>query len=368
MARRLLILNGLAILGVILNHSISQVFIAMFWWTDRYMPVVVPNFEQLGSPLYYFLRLIEQAVAYSVPAFLFVSGFFISFVATGFMVGDWKIAWKRAVALVIPYAIWSFITLAVYFLQGDIYTPLQYFDMLLFGRAADHFYYIPLLIQLYLLSPILIWMAKKNWKLVLILSALLQIFAQSLNYFSILGVNSTELAALYDLTPNWLFINKLFWFVLGIVIFQNMKTIFDWLARIKWGLLILLVLCLFLGIFEWELLLETSGLDWIPYFDSIIDNFYALMFIMTYLAFDRLIIPYSKQVTAIGVKSYGIYLTHSLAIIYMSKIIYNVAPALLGYHLVLLIILIACGLGIPLIIMSLVEKSFLKRYYSYLFG
>jgi len=46
----------------------------MFWWTDRYLPVSVPNFDQFGGPSYYFYRVLEQLVIFMIPAFFFVSG------------------------------------------------------------------------------------------------------------------------------------------------------------------------------------------------------------------------------------------------------------------------------------------------------
>jgi hypothetical protein len=47
MIKRMLYLNGLAVLTVILYHSSAWGFIGMFFWTDRYRPVSVPNFDQL---------------------------------------------------------------------------------------------------------------------------------------------------------------------------------------------------------------------------------------------------------------------------------------------------------------------------------
>ena len=79
MVSKLLKLNGLAILGTVVNHMHGWGLIAMFLWTYRYQQVTVPNFDQVGSYAYYFLRIIEQLIAFSIPAFLLVSGFFISF-------------------------------------------------------------------------------------------------------------------------------------------------------------------------------------------------------------------------------------------------------------------------------------------------
>ena len=65
MIRRLLLLNGLAAISAVIYHATGWGFTAMFWWTDQYLPISVPDFSQLGSVSYYALRLVEQ-ILYSV--------------------------------------------------------------------------------------------------------------------------------------------------------------------------------------------------------------------------------------------------------------------------------------------------------------
>jgi hypothetical protein len=79
MIRRLLYLNGLAVLGVILFHASGMGFVAMFAWTHRYLPVTAPNYDQMGSAAYYGLRVIEAIVTFSIPAFSVYLRIFHSF-------------------------------------------------------------------------------------------------------------------------------------------------------------------------------------------------------------------------------------------------------------------------------------------------
>ena len=78
MAKRLLLLNGVAIVCVILFHATGFGFTAMFAWAHRYREVSSPNFDAVGTGAYYAFRLIEQFVVFAIPAFLFVSGYFVS--------------------------------------------------------------------------------------------------------------------------------------------------------------------------------------------------------------------------------------------------------------------------------------------------
>ena len=369
MARRLLVLNGLAILGVILNHSASWGFIAMFWWTDRYLPVSVPNFDQMGSIAYYSLRFIEQIITFSVPVFLFVSGFFIAFaVGRSRVIEGWRVAGSRIVTLVVPYLIWSVVMFIFAYVQNIKYSLLEYAKLLFIGGAADPYYYIPLLVQLLLLAPLLILAARNHWKLLLVIVAIIQLFVQSIKYpFSFVS-ESSVIQQFVALTPGWFFPAKMFWFVFGVVFGLHITEIKQWATRYRWILLTILVILLPLGMLEWELILRISSSEWVGYYDTALDSLYAFMFILCFISFDRVVPPYSQRLFNIGAKSYGIYLVHALVLIIASKLVYHVIPSLLAYQILFQPLLIVAGLGIPLLMMIVVKKSPARRYYRYLFG
>ncbi|MCC6190120.1 MAG: acyltransferase [Anaerolineales bacterium] len=369
MARRLLLLNGLAIVGVVLNHSAAWVFIAMFWWTDRYRLVTVPDFDKIGSLAYYSLRIVEQVIAFSVPAFLFVSGFFVAFAAARSQSEvRWRVTWSRIGTLLVPYLVWSGVALLGDYAAGVQRTPAQIASLFLFGRAADPFYFVPLLCQLYLLSPFLLTLARQSWKPLLLAVFAVQLAVQGLRYFSVLGAASPAVDALIDLTPNWLFVSKAGWFVAGAVAALHLPALAAWLARFKWVVLGLCLAFLALGVLEWELLLRLSGQDWIGYHDTSLDSLYAGAFILAFLAFDRIRVPMTQTIAALGSKSYGIYLIHALALTYTARLLYHVAPMVLAHEGLLMITLCVIGLGMPLGLMAIVKRSPTRPLYSYLFG
>ena len=76
MIKRLLYLNGLAVITVILYHSAAWGFVGMFYWADRYRNVPAPNFDLIGSSSYFALRTIEQLIIYGIPTFLCLVSFF----------------------------------------------------------------------------------------------------------------------------------------------------------------------------------------------------------------------------------------------------------------------------------------------------
>lgn len=369
MIRRLLLLNGLAAIGAVANHATGWGFTALFWWTDRYLPVTVPNFDQLGSSSYYFVRAIEQFIMFAVPAFLFVSGFFIAFAAGRKSNVEWSVIVARARTLVIPYLLWSTLIILFNVAQGARYTPQAFVSTLLFGRAADPYYYVPLLLQFYLLSPLVIVpLAKKNWRLLLATAVIIQLIAMGATYAGYLGVETPLTQSISRATPNWFFPQHALWFSIGVIVGFNLAPFKAWLQRIKWGLAAGVFFFYILAFIEFEWLLRRSGQEWLPPGFTIIDVFYALSFIFAFMAFEKVKLPRQTQLSDVGAKSYGIYLVHAPVLEVVSRLSYHFVPGLLGVQLLFQPILIIAGLMIPLLLMNIQNRTPARRYYQYVFG
>lgn len=168
---------------------------------------------------YWGLTAVRRFIAFGVPVFLMVSGYFIAFAAGR---KDARIQWPilkvRVVGLLIPYLLWSgiiFVGQALFY--NRVYpTAWDYISRLLIGGATGS-YYIPLIIQLYLLSPILVPLAKNHWKWLLVGTAVLMLFVEGLRYLQLFGIGGTAVNTLISFTPLWFFPRRLFWFALGIV-------------------------------------------------------------------------------------------------------------------------------------------------------
>jgi surface polysaccharide O-acyltransferase-like enzyme len=371
MLRRFLLLNGLATLGVVLNHSAAWGFVAMFWWPHRYLGVATPNFDQLGSLPYYALRTIEQLIIFSIPGFLFVSGFFIAF-ATGRSQAtiNRTVLGVRLWYLVIPYLLWSLLILYGDFLQGARYGAGDFLGRLVMGQATSAYYFVPLLCQLYLLSPLLVRMAKTRWRMLLAVTGLIQIAVQLLLYLDTLGINTVAAQPVMFITASWLFPGHLFWFAAGIVVGFRPKALERELPRFRWAFLACAVALIPLGVLEWEAVLRFSGQQWLPPRVTILDSFYAGAVILCFLSFTNLPIPFAREVSQLGGKSFGVYLIHSPVLELTARVIYHVVPWILGYQILFQPILIFAGLSIPLTLMAVANfrRSPARGYYQYIFG
>lgn len=371
MLRRFLLLNGLATLGVVANHSLGWGFTAMFWWTARYQAGRAPNFDQLGTLPYFGLRTIEQLIIFAVPTFLFVSGFFVAAAAgrTKRTI-SWRVVGVRLLYLLIPYLLWSTLILTMRFAEGTRYTPIRLARILLSGQATEAYYFVPLLCQLYLLAPLLIPPARKRWKLLLAVAAVVQLSTQSLLSLATIGQLPPALDPLMVLTRSWLFPGHLFFFTVGIAAGFHIQELGRRLERVRWPLLGTVVLLLPLGVVEWEWVLRVSGEQWIGQQRTILDSVYAMAFILTLLAFRRVTPPFAEQTETLGTRSYGIYLAHSPVLELTARAIYHGLPWLLAYQALLQPILLVVGLGVPLALMAVasLQRSPARAYYQYIFG
>lgn len=363
MTKRLLLLNGVAALLVVLNHTAYYGFIAMFNWTNRYREVSVPNFDQMGSVSYYALFVAHQAAEMAIPAFLFVSGFFIAFAARASRSGlTWEMVWSRSKKLIPPFIIWT-----------GIFTTLEYFSPLNITfnilYLLDRYYYIPLIIQLYFLSPFLVKLVKRNWVWALILTAAIQFGSQALRHTYYLGLDFPGRNLMIDLTPVWFFPGHIFYFTIGVVAGTYLQQFSQLIVRFRWILLGAAALFLALTILEYELIAWIAGKDWLGYSFSVLSrNLYAISAVLAFLAFDKVNWPYTARLSEIGTKSLGIYLVNMPAMHIVALFFYWVVPWVLGIQLLLQIILFVAGLGGSLLLMELISRTRLRGAYHYLFG
>lgn len=370
MARKLLMLNGIAISSVILFHAAGWGFTAMFFWTHRYLPVTAPNFDQLYSAPYYALRLIEQLVQFALPTFLFVSGYFIAFLTGRSKTTiSWKIVASRVKFLAIPYLLWSTVViLASVLLEGARYSPASLLRMLLIGGSNPAYYFVPLLIQFYIISPVLVWLVKKALVPTLVVTALIQLLVYILQYPVSIGTDHQGVLTLASLFPKWFFMMRIFWFTAGIAAGFHLAAIKNTAVKFRKPLLLGLAVLFVTGFFEWENIVLLSGQPWIETRETLVDALYGATFILLFLSYADLSIPNGKALEFLGNKSFGIYLVHSPVMEFVSRGFYHLAPWILGSQILLQPILIAAGLGVPLLLMYLVNRSPARSLYIYQFG
>ncbi len=358
MSKRLLWLNGAAIIAVAVHHAAAFSLQAMFDWTDRYMSVPVPNYDQIGSLPYYVLMLLRLLLTFAGPAFFFISGYFIGITAKGSQsTVSWSMVFSRIKYLLAPFFLW---TVLRYVLLRDIPNNID--------EILTPYHWIPLLIQFYLLAPLIVYLVRRNWKLLLLAIAVLGWFSSFLTYMAEFGwVPAQELQ--FNL-PNWFFLFNLpFWFPFGVVIGLHLTEFKPRLIPYRWHLLVATIAMTFLVVVEYVVIDRLTGPAWLgPGFSGFTKLPYSLSLILCFLAFDRSRMPLADEVSQIGTKSLGIYLGNIPCVYFAAVLMYRFTPWLLGYQLVYLTILVLVGLGVPLLLMAIVRRSPIRHRYRLVFG
>ena len=361
MTRKLLVLNGFAVLGVAIHHAAAYGLQALFDWAHAYRDVVSPNYDMMGSPEYWYLMGARLLVgSYAIPAFLIVSGFFAAFASGKDGSMPWKAVWSRVQKFIWPFIIWT-----VLFIVMRQMRPQQ----ITFGFLMRTYYYIPLIIQLYILSPIIGPFVKKNWVAALVITAVIQLTIQGFGYLLLLGVDSDLLRTLNDLTPRFIFTSRIFYFTLGMAMGYHRKLFGNWIRERRFWLLGALATFGVLTVVEYQMVDNFIGDRWLgPNFIGVFRTFYATTFSLTFLGFEKFKWPYEKQLNQLGTMSLGIYLANTPVIYVVSSVIFHFTPWLLGIQLIYQPVLIITGTLIPVLLMNIVSKSPARRYYQVVFG
>lgn len=368
MYKRLFLLNGLAILGVVANHAAHWGLTALFWWTDRYRAVTVPNFDQAGSLTHWALWVIMRITVLGVPSFLFASGFFIAFSAKGDQPAvRWNMLRTRILYLAVPCVVWSVVALVVEYLMNSDYTLAEHLERLRTESVFSAYYFSAVLCQLLLISPFLAALAKRRWKLLLVLAVAVQLSINVIRYWKAFQPPNLDTSGLF-FTSSWLFPAWIFYFALGIVFGFHTVELRPRLKRVRSGLLAVVVLSALMNILEPVLLNQLTRVEWRDSQSMISTVIYATGFVLWFSASDEPVIPFSQRLYKLSINTYGIYVTNLLALAFAAKTVYHVAPRMLPYQFLFQPFVFGVGLALPLLLMRIVSISPARRIYRYMFG
>ena len=367
MSRRLFLLNGLAILAVVCVHAAIWGEITISW--DLGCPFSVSNYDLIGALTYWGLTAIEGLSRFIVPAFLFVSGFFVSYAARGIQSTlNWRTVRVRIKYIIVPYLIWSIVIFIGDALQGAPLSPAQYLLRLIWGKANPPYYYVPLVCQFYLLSPLIVPLARTKGRLMLLVSVLMQLGVLGASYYLGLVAETPDLEMVLRITRLPLFPAWGFFFMFGVVSSFHVEWLRR-LSRFRWALFVATVVLASLVISESEVLYRATGDAWwrtTPLTMS--SSLYATFFILCFLAFAWASVPFSRVFYQLNKRIFGIYLLHWKVLEFTVLAIVSIAPGIISYQIFLQLVLIILGVGVPVLFMESVARSPAKKFYRYLFG
>jgi surface polysaccharide O-acyltransferase-like enzyme len=369
--RRLLIANALAIMAVVANHASQWGVISMLWWADSYLPIEsLPDLSTFDSIHYYLLVGSFVFTHFSVPVFLFVSGYFIAYalVPDRIMRRQWKIIGSRVNRMLVPYLVWSVGVFTTRWLESceevcQLEPIATYANQLLFGNAVGAYYYILILVVLFVLSPIILAVARIHWRALLMVTWFIQIGVLLTGY-----LQPSLVAKLRPRGDLLHFSILTFYFVLGIV-FRMQSERFKHITRRARPYLPSVIALLGIAAFaDVAWFSESARSVSIFTHRSLLAYLFATSVVLSLIAVERLPTLGTKFLLELSSAVFGIYLLHPIVLEYLARAVHRLTPWFLAYPIAFQVYLVAGGIGLPLLFMSAVKRSPFRRFYRYLFG
>ena len=309
--------RGVSMLGVVAIHTGSQYLLS-------------------PTPNAHLVALFEIASRFSVPIFFFVSAFGLFYrmnLSEPFEYG--KFLRRRFKAVLFPYLLWS----TIYVMHDNFFygysllpTPGYAAEILFFGLAKYHLYFMVILIWFYLLMPLWIFMVKRMTPDKLFLLLILQV---AFDYWSSYSVwlweftnslpESSLLRMFLQWRLNWLVLHYIFIFIFGGVLGVNSQKFFAWCSShrnfiVKMFLLSLIILLgyyYYLPPFKGYTLLDAVNTAHQLSPPGIFYTIAASIFFFALFQFGRLPATLKKLLSLLGKNSSFVYLAHPMVITYL---------------------------------------------------
>jgi peptidoglycan/LPS O-acetylase OafA/YrhL len=276
---------------------------------------------------------------------------------------------SRILGLAIPYVVWTVTQYIISYLNGTEFSLLQVATGLLIGR---HYFFIPLLFQLYLLSPILVPLAKRKARLLIGLAAITQLAYTSVPYIKLYGTHANVDIAWADLllgTSGSFLLRWWLFFVVGLAAGFRLNSLRDWTYKYRWYLLAATIVFAAASVVESLIVFRTTELEWwVSSVLSLPTILYVFSFTLSFVAlaeFPRLVSSYLRQ---LGQITFGVYLVHRIILEYVARGVQRFLPWFLPYQAAFFLVLVATAIELPRLVIWAMDKSPARRLRPYIFG
>lgn len=301
-----------------------------------------------------FYVLWRALLVWAVPCFMFLSMMMVSYHSNEKLRFDTiKFFQKRIYRIVIPYFVWSIVYLAFHYVthrytKEDFMKSSNWIYWLAYGKAYAHLYFMAIMCQFYLLTPLLYLLAEKCR------DSVAKAFVIAL--LPQLGIYWLNRLYIHDWYP--LFTSSFAWYwcigFLGLWFGFEYQNNLAWLKKHFKGILVCNVISLGIHFYYsnqiWHQLWEKVSFDTFPYTMNMYA--YMLLCIVSVLLFCERVScrtqtgRFHSFLIEISKYSYGIYLMHPLLMVTLRKALTFSNPYIWGFVILLGVPLLALLCGI----------------------
>lgn len=348
MSRHFPALRGIAILLVIINHSVT-------------LGLQFAKNQGISVPLWqkYILIPVKELGIFAVPLFLFLAASYFVYAAQGKNLKEmFRLVPNNLMYIALPYLIWSLLFYVVeYILFGRVQDAFGYAKSLIVGYPNN---FVPLLFFFTLLAPLLIWISRRAAWLVFLFFVSYQAFLVVLLRPDLFGEIIPEWAGIFALPIIRLPIALWgIFYPLGIIYGLNSEIFKKLVSKVS-------VIVLLMTIIMFGLAVSTQlGFANFPIIEIIV----PLFGLLGLLVINRNQIPTARFFERLGKRSYGLYLINLIVIntLYILLIAIGLEK-ILSYQIPIVLVIGTITLILPLLIMESIEKKAGRVFYRVLFG
>jgi peptidoglycan/LPS O-acetylase OafA/YrhL len=343
-------LRGIAILLVVINHSIT-----LGLQFARNQGVGVPQWQKS------LLIPIKELGIFAVPLFLFLAGSYFAYAAQGKnLKAMYRLIPNNLLHIATPYLIWSLVFyVVVFFLFGEQDSLVGYAKSLIVGYPNN---FVPLLFFFTCFAPFLITLTKKFPLLIFLAFFAYQAFLVILLRPDIFGSILPEWARFF--APPIIRLPLALWGVfypLGVILGLRYEWFKQTLSN-KTNVFILIVLTLVL--FSLAVSTQLSIIS-LPLIEIIVPLFGLIW--LTNVKREQT--PFVRFFERLGKRSYGIYLTNLIIInLIFFTVVQIGTKQLLAIQPLVVTVIAAITIFLPLLFMEWVEKNRGRTMYRLVFG
>ena len=325
--------RGVAIIAVIALHV---TYLGGYW----------------NSPFRFYCQFYSQLFNFGVPAFLFISGYWISKKPIKSLEDYKTFLIKRFSRILVPYLFWSLVLIGYEVIKTHDVDVYGIIFKLILGRASFHYFFIIMIAQLYIITPLLQYINRKPYGLMLVL--ILNIMTLLLRYLSRLHFN-------FWFPSISVFYSWVIFYEIGLLLGSGNRKIFV-PENIRSFILPAILASLLISELEWIiLLLKYDNLGFTTKYSSLL---YSASIIFGFIFLRERFRHWPKFLVSIGNYSFGIYLIHVFIIGMVANIfqkiniIYSFQPL---YQFIVASITISICFVLISITRKLLPKSFCRK-------
>lgn len=331
--------RGLAIIAVVAIHACRF----GFSWRN----------SASGQWNFFFLVGWQQLFNFAIPAFLFISGYWLSKKPIKSL-GDYRaFLTRRLLRIFVPYLLWSLVFCGYAAVKAHEINPYGIMLRLLTGQASWGYYFIIMIAQLYILTPLLQYVSRRPSGLILIL-----VF----NIISLLTLYLSRVFGVIGHVPAALpFYSWIIFYELGLFTGSRSDKTFA-PSKIYPFILPITLVCLLISQLEGMILLSKyDNLEFAITSTKYSSFLYSACVISAFLFVRRGTKYQPKLLVKLGEYSFGIYLIHMLFIPYAANLVQK-SSTIYSFQPLYQFIVVALTLSICLVIIGITRRLLPKTF------